>query len=192
MAILALLVRQPDTGTGVLLRLDEEHPSARWSRNIAHSSVPSLADQGYVRMVRQGPERSLDLYEVTPEGVEHFREWLRESSATVPVLRDALCAKLRYVETEDELRAVIEEFEEQEKLCIGEGKAAVARYAEARLLGRLRPRDEQDWKARVRRELMTDEVRQFYRRAKELQRMREGLEDPYGESDTLDIGAGDG
>jgi hypothetical protein len=192
MAILALLVRQPDTVTGVGLRLDEEHPSARWPRNIAHSSVPSLAEKGYVRMARSGPERSRDLYEVTPQGVEHFRKWLRKSSATVPMLRDALCAKLRYVETEDELRAVIREFDEQAKLCNGEAEAALARYTTARLQGRLQPRDKHDWKALVRRELMAGEVRQLYGKGKELQRMREGLENPHGESDALDIGAGDG
>src|SRR5450759_3173227 len=46
MAILCLVVQQPDTVASVGLRLTETFPHARWSRNAAHGNLPSLAKQG--------------------------------------------------------------------------------------------------------------------------------------------------
>ncbi len=186
MAVLGLLAQHPDSVAGVALRLDQEHPAARWPRNIVHNTLPSLAEQGYVRVIRPGPERSLDRYEATREGLEHFRRWLSESCADLPALRDALRAKLRYVEGEEELRTVIGDIREQEELCVREGEAAVARYRSAHRLGRLAPSGEQVWKTRVRRALLVDEVKLWYERARSLQRLREHLEDPHGDMDSLD------
>src|SRR3981081_1131506 len=112
-AILGLLVRQSDTVAGLGLRLRAEHPGGRWARNSVHTSVPALAEQGFIRIVRPGRERSLDLYEATPAvcrppgrvftgggrpgrgrplalseptpaGVRHFNAWLRRSTTTLP------------------------------------------------------------------------------------------------------------
>jgi hypothetical protein len=192
MAVLGLLAQQPDTAAGVGVRLEEEHPSARWPRNIVHNSVPSLIEHGFVRVARRGPERSLDRLETTSKGIEHFRRWLRESSAVLPAQRDALRAKLKYIDGEAELGVMIRDIREQEELCVREGEAAMSRYRTARRLGRLHPGGEQGWKVRVRRALMVDEVKSSYGRAKELQRLREHLEDPDGENDMLDPGAGNG
>jgi len=192
MAVLGLLIQQPDTVAGLALRLDEEHPNARWPRNIVHNSVPSHVEKGFLRLVRPGAERSLDRYEATPAGCEHFRRSLRESSATLPALRDALRAKLKYVEGLDELQAAIGDIREQEEMCVREGETAMTRYRTARRLGRLGPSDAHDCRTTVRRALMIDEVNLWYERAKGLQRLREHLEDPRGEKDTLDRGGGDG
>jgi hypothetical protein len=192
MAVLGLLVRQSDTVAGVRLRLDEEHPNACWSRNIVHNSLTSHLKTGFVRAVRSRPERLVDVYEVTSEGVEHFRRSLRESSAALPAQRDALRARLKYVEGEDEFWAAIRDIRKREELCMREGAAAVTRYKAARRLGRLTPSDEQDWKTRVDRALMIDDVKSWYEIVKGLQRLRQYLEDPRGVGDMLDVRAGDG
>jgi hypothetical protein len=177
-AILGLLIRQSDTVAGLGLRLRTEHPGGRWARNSVHTSVPALAEQGFILIARPGRERSLDLYEPTPAGIEHFNAWLRRSTTTLPADRDALRAKLKYLQAEDQLRAVIGDIVRQEALCAREGEAAVTRYTTARELGRLSATDERDWRGRVERALMVDEVKLWYERAKRLRRMREQLEHP--------------
>jgi hypothetical protein len=192
LALLGLLVQQSDTLAGVGVRLEEEHPGARWQRNIVHNSVPSLVKQGFVSVTRRGPERSLDHLEATSKGIEHFRRKLRASSAALPAQRDALRAKLKYIDGEADLGVIIGDIREQEELCVRQGEAAKSRYRTAQRLGRLHPGGEKDWKVRVRRALMVDEVSLWYVRAKGLQRLREHLEDPDGENDTLDAGPRDG
>jgi hypothetical protein len=192
MAVLGLLIQQPDTIAGVSLRLDAQHPNARWSKSIVHNSVSSNVEKEYLCLAHAGAERSLDRYEATPEGREHFRSALRRSSATLPAMRDALRAKLKYVDGPDELSSAIEDIREQEELCALEREAAVARYRDARRLGRLNLSDERDWRTTVDRALLIDEVNIWHERSKGLRRLREHLEDPHGERDTLAPGTSDG
>ena len=192
MAVLGLLVQQPDTVAGVGLRLEDEHRGACWPRSITHNSVPRLVERGLVRVIRRGPEPSLDRLEATSEGVESLRRWLVESSAAVPAQRDALRAKLKYIDGEAELGVMIRDIREREELCAREADAATTRYKTASRLGRLHPGGEHDLKVRVQRALMIDEARSWYERARGLKRLREDLEDPDGVRDTLAAGAGDG
>lgn len=185
LAVLGLLIQQPDTVAGVGLRLEEEHPGARWPRNIVHNTVPSLAGRGLVRIAEEGGERSLDRYEVTPLGAEHFSRWLGESGAVLPALRDAMRAKLRYVDDESQLARIVRDIRDQEDLCVREGEQAMMRYRTAQIMGRLKSVGEQDWRTRVRRALMIDEVSLWYDRAKALRHLREHLEDPRGDRDML-------
>ncbi len=188
MAILGLLIQQSDTASGIALRITEEFPSTRWSKSIAHNSLPSLAKQGFVRLAEKGAKDSLDRYEVTREGVEEFRGWLRESVAVPPALRDVLHAKLALVGDED-LPWVVEAIKEQEKLCLRQAEKAQVRLNEARREGLL--------DSRARSAMMTDEVRLWRQAAGRLQRLREDLED--GDEETEDggqeigkVGGGDG
>ncbi len=192
MAVLGLLVRQADTIGGLAARLEEEHPNARWPRNIVHNTLDSHVRHGYVRELHPGRGRGAFVYEATPDGVEHFRARLRESAAALPALRDALRAKVRYVEDEEGLVAAIRDVREQEELCVGEAEAARARYRKAWRLGRLQSSDEHDLGSRVERALMIDEVRLWRERANGLRRFRRHLEDPRGEDDTLEGGDRDG
>lgn len=73
MAILGLLIQQSDTASGVTLRIEKEFRRMRWSKSIAHNTLPSLARQGFVSLAEKGAKASLDRYEVTREGVEQFR-----------------------------------------------------------------------------------------------------------------------
>lgn len=189
LAVLGLLVRQRDTIAGVRLRLAEEHPNAGWPANIVHNSVSSHVAQRFVREVGSRG-RSGVVYEATPEGVEHFRERLRQTSMALPAMRDALRAKLRYVEDEDGLEGSIREIRVQEEECVRLAEDARNRYRKA--MRSLPAGRAQDWRMRRDRALMIDEVKQWYDRAKGLQRLRQDLEDPGGERDTLEVEDRDG
>jgi DNA-binding PadR family transcriptional regulator len=167
MAILGLLIQQPDTASGLALRIAEEFHSARWSRSVAHNALPSLAKQGFVRLTEKGAKDSLDRYEVTREGVEEFRGWLRVSVAVPPALRDALHAKLALVGDED-LPWLVEAIEDQEESCRREAEKAQSRLNEARRQGQLGNR--------ARSAMMTDEVVLWTQSANRLKRLREDLE----------------
>jgi DNA-binding PadR family transcriptional regulator len=172
-AILGLLVIASDTIAGLGLRLQSQHPGGRWPRNSAHTSVPVLARRGLIRVARPGRERSLDLYEPTPAGVAHFQAWMRRPAAGLPAQRDALLAKLTYVDSEGLLRQVLRELLLQEERCRREGEAAVTRYATARSLA---DAGMAGWRANVRRALAADEAGGWYERARRLRRLREQLE----------------
>jgi len=187
MAILGLVIQQPDTIAGVALRLEERFPRARFARSAAHNNIPSLARQGLVRLVEPSGEGSHDRYEATSDGTEQFREWLRDSSTGPPALRDALHAKLE-LSQEDDLQALIRAVNEEEQACEQELADAHARHIAAARLGRLRTGQDADWRERVRGPLMTDEVLLWGLRARRLQRLREELEELYEEMGRPDGG----
>lgn len=186
MAVLGLLVRQPDTIGGLAARLEDDHPNGRWPPNIVHNTLRSHERRRLVRQVRSGPGPGTHIYEATPEGVEHFRRRLRESAAQLPALRDALRARLSYVENEADLAGAIRDIREQEELCLGEADAARTRYRRASRRWQLRPGDERDVSAWIERALMIHEVRLWRDRADALRRLRRDVEDPLGEDDTLE------
>jgi hypothetical protein len=107
MAVLGLLVEQPDTVAGVGFRLVERFPDARWSRSAVYGCVPSLVKQEHALLVRQGRKPPLNRYGATSSGVAYFREWMQESPVVPPVSRDALHGKLMF-STRADLLALIE------------------------------------------------------------------------------------
>jgi DNA-binding PadR family transcriptional regulator len=176
MAVLSLVVEQPDSVAGVGRRLAERFPNARFGRNAAHKSLPSLEKQGLVCVVTTRKRRSLDIYEATPAGVGRVREWLHDSSAVLPALRDDLRAKLQHVRDEADLRRLMDAIGEQEDACNAEyARAHAARKAAARLRGWRDARD-RDWRDTVERTLICDEAVLWGSRAMRLQRLRECLE----------------
>ncbi len=176
MAILGLVIQEPDSIAGVGRRLVDRFPEARFARNAAHNNLPSLRRQGLVRLVDAGAQRGLDRYEVTPEGTAHFRAWMRATQATLPVLRDALRVTLEEVASEAELARSIAAIGEQERACVAEYEAAVRRLRAAERAERLRAKSSQDWRAAVQHALMSDEVTYWGFRAARLKRLREGLQ----------------
>jgi DNA-binding PadR family transcriptional regulator len=179
MAILGLVVQQPDTVAGIGLRLPERFPRASFARSAAHNNLPSLARQGLVRVAKHGAEPSLDRYEATPAGIDHFQAWLRASSAAPPALREALHAKLEFSE-QDDLEGLIRAIQEEEQACVAEYGAAHARLLAARSV----PAEKADWRVRVSGALRADEAMLWGMRARRLQRLREHLEDVNAESGT--------
>jgi DNA-binding PadR family transcriptional regulator len=180
MAILGLVAQKPDTVNGVGMRLVERFPHGRWSRSVAHNSLPSLEKQGLVRMVERGAERALDRYEATPTGIEEFRDWLRTSSAAPLALRDAVHAKLELAGEED-VPDLIAAIREEEQACAREFAAASSRLNVEWQLKRLDPSSGAGLRGRVQSALMTDEAMLWGMRARRLRRLRRELENPGGD-----------
>jgi DNA-binding PadR family transcriptional regulator len=169
MAILGLLIQRPDTASGVALRLTEEFPRTQWAKSLAYNTLPSLAKQGFARLIEKGPKDSKDRYEATKEGIDEFRGWLRESVAVAPALRDVLHATLALVGDED-LPWLVDAIKDQEESCRQQAEQAQRRRNEAKrkgLLGKSRPRDA----------MMTYEVVLWSQTAGRLKRLRKDLED---------------
>lgn len=173
MAVLGLVVQQPDTIAGVAYRLSEMFPRARWSAGAAHSSVPSLAEQGLLQVVQKGSVPTLDRYQATSVGVTEFRRWLVQASSLPPALRDALQARLEFVELE-ELPALLETVRADERACTREYAAAHKRWKEF-THQTLRP-GENDPEQVFRHELkivqLADEVDLWGVQARRLQKLR--------------------
>jgi DNA-binding IclR family transcriptional regulator len=176
MAILGLLIQEPDSVAGVSRRLSERFAQAHFARNAAHNNLPGLARQGFVRLNGQGAERGLDSYEATAAGIEHFRAWMMSSLKTLPVLRDAVRAVLEQIATKADLIAGIAAIEEQERACIAEYEAARRRMRVAERGGRLPGRGELGLHETVQYLLISDEVTYWFYRAARLKRLRESLQ----------------
>jgi hypothetical protein len=200
MAVLSLVVERPDTVASVGVRLAQQFPDARWSRNAAHNNMSSLVKQGLVLLVKEAPpgaSSSLDSYRATDEGVAHVRKWVREFAVVPPVLRDSLQGKLEFSSEEEDLLGVIKTVREEEDAC-------ARRYADAHMNDvraqhsrrRLRSRGERpSFKDLVQDVKLADEARVWGQMAKRLAALRENLEDVLDEirrSVSATQGAGDG
>ena len=93
-AVLSLVVQEPDTVAGVSRRLKEQFPAARFPESSAHNNMRSLAATGHIRLVEEGTEPPFS-YEATVAGDELSRKWIWRS--TPPMMRDPLQGKLAFV-----------------------------------------------------------------------------------------------
>ncbi len=125
MMVLGLVVEQAGTVADTQLRLTEVFPSAGFSRNAAHTSLPSLAEQGYVRLVEQGAETSQNRYEATDAGIGHLREWV-STPPPPPAIREAVHGKFEFGSLE-ELAMLLRMIRVEEKACKAESNKAHAR-----------------------------------------------------------------
>jgi DNA-binding PadR family transcriptional regulator len=178
--VLGLLVEQPDTVAGVGVRLVQRFPHARWSRSAVYTNLPSLVRQQHVRLVKEGHRPALNRYEATATGVAHFREWVRESAAVPPVLRDALQGKLAFSERED-LLALIETVRQEEEACRQKYATAHRRFLKARQLTHRSAGNDADWETMVRRVQVADEAKVWGLMVRRLQDLLEELEGLLGE-----------
>lgn len=178
-AMLGLLVQQPDTIASLAGRLAERFPNECWSRSSVHKNMPGLVSRGLVRPTRTGAG-TIELYEVTEEGFEQFRDWLRHSSEELPALRDAVRARLELAE-QDDLPMLLQAIEEETAICIEQYETLRGRYVTECRLGRLGSGSERDFRTRVRGALLVDEIILWGSRVKRLQRLRRELEGPEDE-----------
>jgi len=176
MMVLGLVVRQPDTVSGVARRLADEFASAQFPKSSAYTNIPALQREGYLRLLEHGAEPSLDRYEATPAGVEHLRGWVRRSNPS-PALRDALQGKLDFIELAD-LGALIQEVREQERTHRSACEAAHARLLqEQETRRRIRARGKPiDWRTRLRGIQTQDELALWGTMIQRLEQLRESLE----------------
>jgi len=123
MVVLGLVIQRSDTIAGIARRFNDQFASARFSKATAYNRLPALAEQGYLQMVEEGPEPTLNRYEATRKGVAYFRNWLR-STELPPIIRDVLQCKLGFLQRGD-LQDLIRLVNEEEQ-------AYTAAYAIAR------------------------------------------------------------
>jgi DNA-binding PadR family transcriptional regulator len=189
MMVLGLVIQQRDTVAGVDRRLADQFASARFSRGSAHKNLPSLAEKGYVRLVRKGPpdEPTLDCYEATPKGVELLRGWLRHTEMP-PAIRDALQCKLEFLERED-LAALIQLVREEEYAY-----TCACDIARSRVLREQRSRRARempvDWRVRLGGIRSKDEATLWGLMSQRLERLRDELEELFDEISEGVVGGG--
>lgn len=174
MAILGLLVQEPDTLSGVGTRLAELFPRAHWQRNAVHNTMPSLEKQRLVRLVSRGAEPGLDRYEATEEGIACFQEWLSQSTRLPPSMRDAFQGRLPFVER-DELVALIETVRQSEAAYGIECAAAQGRVKAVMRSMRRSPAST-DWRTKLRFVQCGDESMLLGLMFRRLQKLADELE----------------
>lgn len=176
MMVLGLVIQQPDTIAGVARRLIDHFEVARFPGGSAYDNMPRLASSGYLRLVAKGPpgESTLDRYEATPMGVEHFRDWMRNTELP-PTIRDALQCKLEFVERED-VAELLQLVREQEEVYTAAFDAARARVLREQ---RTRRAKNQPVDARARLQIIQhkDEARLWGAMSKRLERLGDELEE---------------
>lgn len=111
-AVLSLLVQEPDTVAGVGRRLKDLFPAAQFPESSAHNNVRSLATAGYLRLVEEGRMPTLNRYEATATGEEFSSRWLLSSLPAM--MRDPLQGKLAFVGCE-QIAAFIELTRQEER-----------------------------------------------------------------------------
>ncbi len=171
------MIEQPDSASRLGSRLVERFRSAQFTRSTAHNALSRLARQGLVRVVadEDGPEEHR--YEATPLGVEHFRAWLRASTAAAPALREELHAKVEFCTSAD-LPQLIEAICAEERACASMFAAAQGRLSEAELVApQCSTTAAERWAALTRRAVLRDEAALWGTRFKRLERLRARLEE---------------
>jgi DNA-binding PadR family transcriptional regulator len=177
LAVLGLVIEEPDTPSRVGQRLTERFRSAQFAPSTAYMTLPRLEEQGLVRALAPvaAPDGSMR-YEATDKGVERFRRWLRTSSGALPAIREALHARIDLSQPED-IDRVIEIIENEQKACSREYAAAHGRLIELRQSNRDQRDSAPEWSRLVREVVMTDEAMVWGSRASRLGRLRDCMDD---------------
>jgi DNA-binding PadR family transcriptional regulator len=179
MAVLGLVIEEPEDASCVAQRLSGRFRPARFAPSTAHMTLPRLEAQGYVRRVTPpDADPSQGRYEATEEGIDRFRRWLRTSPPGLPALREALHARIDMSQPDD-LEQVIEIVDRERRACERECAAARGRLAEARQVARFKGNNI-DWSAQVREVVMVDEAMIWAYRAARLERLHARLEELRG------------
>lgn len=115
MMVLGLVVEEPGTVADIQRRLSDLFCSADFPKNSAHTSLPTLAQKGHVRLVEKGTAPTGDLYVATKAGIEHLRNWVR-SFPPHPAMREPIHGKVEFA-TLAELAEVIIMVRADAKAC---------------------------------------------------------------------------
>jgi DNA-binding PadR family transcriptional regulator len=180
-AVLGLLIEQPDSASQLGRRLVERFRSAQFTRSTAHNALSRLTRQGLVRVVDGEAADGEERYEATPLGLEHFRAWLRSSSAAAPALREELQAKVTFCAPED-LPRLIDAICAEERACASMFAATHGRLSAAALLAPKRgATGAERWTELAQRAVLRDEAAMWGMRFKRLERLRARLEEMQAE-----------
>jgi DNA-binding PadR family transcriptional regulator len=113
-AVLGLMAQGRNTIAGIRTRLEREFPYANYSPNTATMALKRLADKGHVRLLEHSGDDDANVYEITPEGIRVFEDWLYELASVPAPQRDAMQAKLAFLPPHGALRllAIVKVLEE--------------------------------------------------------------------------------
>lgn len=184
-AVLGLVIEQPDSASRLGQRLVERFRSAQFTRSTGHNALNRLARQGLVRVVAEDRALEEPRYEATPQGVEHFRAWLRASCVAAPALREELQAKVEFCTPED-LPRLIEAICAEERACASMFAAAQGRLSAAELVAPRHATDAERWSELTRRAVLRDEAAMWGMRFKRLERLRARLEEMCAQAGALE------
>ncbi len=118
-AVLGLVIERPGYGYDLARRLRERFGSFDFAPTGVYSALDQLSSEALVRSAgrRAGADKTRVVYEATPEGIEHFEQWMLDSSSLAPV-RDELYMKLALSKPHN-LSRLIELAQVQEEDCLG-------------------------------------------------------------------------
>jgi DNA-binding PadR family transcriptional regulator len=125
-AVLGLVIELPGNSYQLEQRLEGRFGSAQFGHATAYHALKRLTKQGLIRPVGEGEESTASarveggdlpatIYEATPAGITHFRDWLLAATATPP-LREELQAKIAFCGPKD-LPRMIQIVREAELAC---------------------------------------------------------------------------
>jgi DNA-binding PadR family transcriptional regulator len=181
-AVLGLVIEQPDRGFGLERRLEERFGPARFAYSTAYSALHRMEKDGLVRAVRAEPAASREvIYEATPQGVEHFRDWVRGASSA-PVLREELHAKIALCEPRD-LPRLIDVVHAEELACISELDRIRERMVAEQRVAAGRAIADEDWSKLMDRGVVHGEAAFWGGRITQLAHLRSYLEELRDESE---------
>jgi len=106
MMVLGLTAEEPGTVADIQRRLTDLFPSADFPKNAAHTNLPTLAEKGWVHLVKEGTEFSQNRYEGTAAGIRRLREWVM-SRPPIPAMREAVHGKIEFATLEELAQLVI-------------------------------------------------------------------------------------
>jgi DNA-binding PadR family transcriptional regulator len=181
-AVLGLVIEQADHGFSLERRLEERFGSAGFAYSTAYNALHRMEKQGFVRIIRGGSGAANEaVYEATPEGIEHFRHWLR-APTSAPLLREELHAKIALCDPRD-LPRLIDVVHRQELACTAELDRIRERMVTEQHHDSVRPVAEQDWSMLMDRGVVHGEAAFWGGRITQLAQLRSYLEELRGEAE---------
>lgn len=174
--VLGLVIEQPDHGFSLEQRLKKRFTAARFAYSTAYSALRPLKKDGLVRVVEGNsvPARRV-IYEATPKGVEHMRNWVR-APASATVWREELHAKIALCEPRD-LPRLIDIVYAEELACGAELERIRERMVAEQRLAAGTATGGEEWARLMDRGVVHDEAAFWGGRITQLGQLRNYLEE---------------
>ncbi len=173
-AVLGLVIEQPDHRFSLERRLQARFGSAQFSYSTAYSAVGRLEKAGYVRTVGAEADGRGVVYEATPEGIQHFRDWVCAPMSAL-VSREELHAKISLCQPRD-LPRLIDVIYTEECAYAAERGRIRDRMAGAQGNGGSTPLAARKWSELMEEAVLHGEVARLDGRITQLSQLRSYLE----------------
>jgi DNA-binding PadR family transcriptional regulator len=173
-AVLGLLVEQRDHRFRLQRRLEARFASAQFTHSTAYKAVDRLKKEGYVRAVGAGQDGRGVVYEATPEGVQHFRDWVCAPTGAL-VSREELHAKISLCEPR-ELPRLIDVIYTEECAYVTELDRIRERMLAEQVSGGPAPLADREWPELMQEAVLHGEVAHWGGRITQLSELRRYLE----------------